>query len=75
MDKNMSIINLMPKRKTKNHNHYIIFAFATVLFWRGTWHLLDRIPLVNDYYISDAASALIGLLLIWWVSRGFRDLH
>ena len=61
--------------KKKNHNHYIIFAFATVLFWRGVWHLLDRIPFVNDYFISDVISALIGLGLIWWVSRGFRHLH
>lgn len=61
--------------KRKNHNHYIIFAFGTVLFWRGTWHLLDRIPVVNDYFISDIISALIGLGLLWWISRGFKHLH
>ena len=49
--------------KKKNHVHYIVFAFATVLFWRGMWHLMDKIPVINDYFISDIISASKSLSL------------
>lgn len=63
----------MPKRK--QHNHYILFAIATVMFWRGIWGLLDKIPFLSDHFLADILSAIVGLLILWWVSRGFRHLH
>jgi len=66
---------LMPKRKNKRRFHYIIFSFATVLFWRGIWHILDKISIINGHIISDAISVIVGLLLLWWISGGFKNIY
>jgi len=66
---------LMPKRKNKKRFHYITFSLATVLFWRGIWHILDKIPIINGYLISDIISVFVGVILLWWVSRGFKNIY
>jgi hypothetical protein len=58
----------------KPHYRYIGIAFATVLFWRGAWHTLDRIPFLNGNVLLDIGTGTIGLLMLWSIGKTFKHL-
>lgn len=62
------------KRKKLKNAHYIGIAFATVLFWRAIWHLMDRVPLLTDSALADIVTGLFGLGLLWALTRSFKHL-
>jgi hypothetical protein len=52
---------------------YIPIAVATVIFWRGSWNLIDRLPYAGSIWF-DALSVLVALGIIWIVARSFKHL-
>jgi hypothetical protein len=60
--------------KKRPHLHYIAIAFGTVLFWRGTWNLIDRIPGISDTFLFDIATAVIGLIMLYALTKSFKHL-
>jgi hypothetical protein len=62
------------KRKKLKQVHYIGIAFATVLFWRAAWNILDRLLAFDTSYISDVLTGLLGLSLLWLLTRNFKHL-
>jgi hypothetical protein len=61
-------------KRTRPHTHYILIAFGTVLFWRGVWNLIDRIPGINDNFLFDIASGIVGLIFIWVLTKSLKHL-
>lgn len=55
------------KKLRKNHPHlYVIYiGIAVVMFWRGTWGLLDMFLFPGNELASYILSAGIGLLLLF----------
>lgn len=43
----------------------LLIALAIVLFWRGTWGLLDIYLFPNDYFLSYVISILAGILILY----------
>ena len=60
--------------KKRKHFHYIVIAFGTVLFWRGVWNLIDRIPHIQSSFLFDIGTGTIGLILLYFFTKSFRDL-
>ena len=60
--------------KKRPHFHYIAIAFGTVLFWRGAWNLIDRIPGIGDTFLFDIATGVIGLLMLYALTKSFKHL-
>lgn len=61
-------------KKRFSHSQYVIIAIATVIFWRAVWHLIDRIPGINDSFIFDILTGSLGLLVLWYVTKSFKHL-
>jgi hypothetical protein len=64
----------MNKKQKLGNIHYVGIALATVLFWRATWNILDRLAAPNDSYLLDALTGLLGLLLLWYLTRSLKHL-
>jgi len=47
----------------------IIAAIAIIGIWRGTWNLLDRYLLPNNFNISQTISILVGIIILFILSR------
>jgi hypothetical protein len=56
------------------HLKYVWIALGTVLFWRAVWHSIDRIPGINDSVFFDITTGILGLLILWRVSKGLHNL-
>jgi len=58
-------------KKTNLHDVLIIIiaAFAIVNFWRGTWNLLDKYLLPNNFLTSQIISILIGITILVIIAR------
>lgn len=62
------------KQKQLGNLHYVGIAFATVLFWRATWNILDRVTAEQDGYVLDILTGTLGLLLLWYMTRTLKHL-
>ena len=62
------------KKKDLGNIHYIGIAFATVLFCRAAWNILDRLTANQDGYILDILTGILGLLLLWYLTRSLKHL-
>jgi len=63
----------MKKRKL-GQVHYIGIAFATILFWRAAWNILDRLLPVDSSYLLDFLTGFLGLGMLWLLTRNFKHL-
>ena len=63
----------MKKRKL-GQVHYIGIAIATVLFWRASWNILDRLLPLDSSYLTDILTGLLGLCMLWLLTRNFKHL-
>lgn len=61
-------------KKQRTHIHYIAIAFGTVLFWRGIWNLIDRIPSIHSSFMFDIATGTIGLIVLYAFTKSFKNL-
>ncbi len=56
----------MPKRFFITVLSAFAFAFAFVLFWRGTWLLADIFLFPKNQVLSALISLLAGLIILWF---------
>ena len=61
-------------KKPRPHIHYIAIAFGTVLFWRGIWNLVDRIPGITSSFLFDIATGVLGLVVLYIFTKSFKNL-
>ena len=58
----------------KISRHKLLFALVAtigmVLIWRGTWHTVDELPILNISLVS----LLVGVLVLWFLKK-YTDLH
>lgn len=64
----------MKKKQKLGNIHYIGIALATVLFWRATWNILDRLTAEQDGYLVDIITGILGLLMLWYLTRSLKHL-
>ena len=83
-------MNFMPSKSNKKKNqkgrssfsfnlapHFfekIVLVIGVVLIWRGIWNLIDQYFLINNQLLSNLASVLLGLILIYLPDGNFDDL-
>jgi hypothetical protein len=46
----------------------IIVSFAIIGFWRGTWQLLDKFFLPNNFILSQIIPLVLGLIILFLIS-------
>lgn len=69
-----NITRLRAKMLRKVGRHKLIFALLAtvgmVMVWRGTWHTLDEIPIVQYSLVSFG----VGVLVLWLLKK-YTDMH
>lgn len=45
----------------------IILAFGTVMFWRGSWHLMDLYLVPENPVASNLISFLAGVIILFFI--------
>jgi hypothetical protein len=45
-----------------------------VIFWWGTWGLLERYLLPNHQAVNYIVGIVIGLSLLYWNDRSFKEM-
>lgn len=59
-------MNIFKKIRKKHPHLYVIYVgIAVVMFWRGTWGILDMFLFPNNELLSYVLSAGIGLFLLF----------
>jgi|TARA_Y100000310_G_C20140849_1_gene560208 hypothetical protein len=63
--KKVRFSKIKEKRSLKKVFYTIIIAFAIVSFWRGVWQLMDMFLFPNNYLLSNIASVLMGIIILY----------
>ena len=61
------------KRKSKIM-FAILIAFAVVLFWRGSWGLMDEYLFPSNYRLSLWTSLFLGLIILILTRHAIKEL-
>ena len=52
----------------------ILIAFAVVLFWRGSWGLMDEYLFPSNYRLSLWTSLFLGLIILILTRHAIKEL-
>ncbi len=61
------------KRKSKIM-FAILIAFAVILFWRGSWGLMDEYLFPSNYRLSLWTSLFLGLIILILTRHAIKEL-
>lgn len=61
----------MTKKKHRKNSltHVILIAVAVVLFWRGTWGLMDLYVFPGNELVSYIVSLIVGLVILTYTQN------